>query len=220
MRRLVLAALLVVLPCGAAGQTAGLGAKIGTLGYGFDAGVALGGPFVIRGGVAFAPSELFVTRWVPAEVSGIVYALEPPKTTFNLGIDLHFLGPLKLMAGALYRQEDLVARAETNGPVEIGSTVYDIEGAVWATLDQSSVLPYFGLGLGRLSGSGFSAYLDLIAAYSPGAEVVMAASPGFAIIPGFTRDLQAEADQFSEAAGLFKNLYPMVQFGLRFGLGF
>lgn len=221
MRRLAAAAafLVTLVPSTAAAQGLGFGAKVGTLGYGIDAAYGLGGTFVLRGGVAFAPDELFVTRWIPADISGIDYALQPPTTTFSLGLDAHVLGPLKLMGGVLYRNDDLVARGETNGPVQIGSSMYDTDGTVWATLDQSSFLPYFGLGLGRLNASGFGAYLDLVMAYSSSAEVVMTASPDFFLIPGFQNDLQAEADQFAEDAGIIKNFYPMLQFGLKFGLG-
>lgn len=220
MRRLAAATLvLALLPTTSAAQGLGFGAKIGTLGYGIDAAFGLGGPFLLRGGVAFSPEELFVTRWIPADISGIDYALQPPTTTFTLGVDAHVLGPLKLMGGILYRSGDLVARGETNGPVQIGETTYDTDGTVWATLDQSSVLPYLGLGLGRLNASGFGVYLDLVMAYSPSAEVVMTASPEFLLVPGFQSDLQTEADQFSEDAGAIKNFYPMLQFGLKFGLG-
>jgi hypothetical protein len=220
MRRLMTAALVVALvPSTLAAQGLGLGTKIGTLGYGLDVGLGLGGTFVLRGGVAFAPDDLFVTRWIPADISGIDYALQPPTTTFSLGMDAHLLGPLKLMGGVLYRNDDLVARGETNGPVQIGSSTYDTGGTVWATLDQSSFLPYFGLGLGRLDASGFGVYLDLVMAYSSSAEVVMTASPDFLLIPGFQSDLQAEADEFAEDAGMIKNLYPMLQFGLKYGLG-
>jgi len=220
VRRLATAVLLLVLlPAAGAAQGLGFGAKIGTLGYGIDAGIGLGGPFVLRGGVAFSPEDLFITRWIPLDVSGIDYALQPPTTTFNLGVDAHVLGTLKFVGGVIYRNDDLVARGETNGPVEIGSTTYDTDGTVWATLDQSSFLPYFGLGLGRLNATGFGVYLDLVMAYSSSAEVVMSASPELTLIPGFQNDLQAEADQLSEDAGMIKNFYPMLQFGLKFGLG-
>ncbi len=86
-------------------------------------------------------------------------------------------------------------------------------------MDQSSFLPYFGLGLGRLNATGFGVYLDLVMAYSSSAEVEMTASPELVLIPGFRTDLQSEADQFAEEAGLIKNFYPMLQFGLKFCFG-
>ncbi|MEJ2540305.1 MAG: hypothetical protein P8188_10075 [Gemmatimonadota bacterium] len=220
MRKLaVVALLLALLPAGARAQGAGIGAKVGTLGYGVDLGIGLGGTFVLRGGVAFSPGDLVVTRWIPVEISGIDYALEPPSTTFSVGLEAHVLGPLKLTAGILYRREDLIARAESYEPVRIGNTLYDAESTIWATLDQDPVLPYFGLGLGRLNSRGLGVFLDLVVAYSSQADVRMTASPELVLIPGFTKDLETEADEFAQDAGLIKNFYPMLQFGLKIGLG-
>jgi hypothetical protein len=215
----LIALLLGLSPGGVAAQGAGIGAKIGTLGYGADLGIGLGSAFVLRGGVSFSPERLFVTRWVPVEISGIDYALEPPSTTFTVGLEAHLIGPLKLTGGILYRNEDLVARADAYEPLQIGNTIYDSESTIWATLDQNRVLPYFGLGLGRLNSRGLGVYLDLVVAYSSDADVLMTASPELAVIPGFTQDLRTEADQFAADAGLIKNFYPMLQFGLKVGLG-
>lgn len=220
MRTVLLTALVLgLVPVGAAGQGLGIGAKIGTLGYGADLGIGLGGTFVLRGGVSFSPEELFVTRWLPVEVSGIEYALEPPSTTYTVGLEAHVLGTLKVMGGIVYRGEDLIARAEASEPIRVGNTIYDSDSVIWATLDQSSVLPYFGLGLGRLNARGLGVYLDLVAAYSPEADVLMTASPELVLIPGFAADLRREADEFAQKAGLIKNFYPMLQFGVKFGFG-
>jgi hypothetical protein len=221
-RTLLTVAALFLIPAPGVAQGLGVGAKLGTLGYGVDAGVSMGSRFVLRGGVAFSPQQLFINDIIlPADISGIDYSLEPPRTTLTLGIDAHLLGPLKLMGGIMYRSEDLVARGDADGPVEIGSTTYDASGStVWARLEQSSVMPYAGIGLGKLTGLGFGVFLDAVLAYSSRSDVVMTASPDLALIPGFNEDLQREADAFVEDAGLIKNFYPMLQFGVKFGFGF
>lgn len=223
MRKLVIAVLIAALlvPVPGAGQGLGIGAKLGTLGYGVDAGLSMGSRFVLRGGVAFSPQQLFLTDIIPADISGIDYSLEPPRTTLTLGVDAHLVGPLKLMGGIMYRSEDLVARGDADGPVRIGDTTYDVTGStVWARLEQSTVMPYAGLGLGKLTSLGFGVFLDAVLAYSSRSEVVMSASSDLSLIPGFDEDLQREADDFVEDAGLIKNFYPMLQFGVKFGFGF
>jgi len=228
MRYLTIAGLTVVLlliglllPASTAGQGIGVGVKVGTLGYGIDGGFGLGDRIVLRGGVAFSPQQLFITDMIPADISGIDYSLEPPRTALTLGLDAHLVGPLKLMGGIMYRTEDLVARGDADGPVEIGPTTYTVSSStVWARLELSSVLPYAGIGLGKLMGISFGVFLDAVMAYSSRSEVVMTASPNLTSIPGFNEDLQREADDFVEDAGLIKNFYPMLQVGVRFGFGF
>lgn len=220
MRRFALAALLAALaPAGLAAQGLGVGAKIGTTGYGVDVGLGLNNTLVLRGGIAVSPEELFITDLIPSDIDGIDYTLEPPTVTFTAGVDLHVLGPLRLMGGLMYRTEDLVARGDVSGSYEIGDETYTEDGTIWATLDQNEILPYAGIGLGKLSAGGFGIYLDLAVAYSGEADVTMTASENLSSLPGFTAELQKEADRFEEDAGIIKNLYPLLQVGVKLGLG-
>ena len=70
MKKLVIAVLTAALliPAPGASQGVGVGAKLGTLGYGVDAGLSLGSRFVLRGGVAFSPQRLFITDIIPADI--------------------------------------------------------------------------------------------------------------------------------------------------------
>lgn len=224
MRKLAAAALfslLLLIPAGASAQGIGVGAKIGTLGYGVDAGLALNSRVTLRGGIAFSPEELPFANIIPTDdVGGLDYTILVPTTTLQAGVDIKLLGPLKLMGGVIYRTEDLRARADVSGSYEIGTQTYTETGEILATLDQNEILPYAGIGFGTVSGSGIGLYVDLAIAYSGEADVVMTASENLEAIPGFTTELQREADEFQdELPSLAKNLYPVLQVGVRFGLG-
>ena len=216
----VLAAALAAAPSAVAAQGIGVGAKIGTLGYGVDGALALSDMLTLRAGIAISPEELPFADMIPSDdIDGLDYTLLVPTTTLQAGVDLHILGPIKLLGGVVYRSENLRARADVSGSYEIGNSTYTETGTVTAELEQGSLIPYAGIGFGRLARTGFGIYVDLAIAYAGEADVVMSASDNLEQIPGFVSDLQVEADQFADDAGIIKNLYPVLQIGLRFGLG-
>lgn len=224
MRKLAAAAFLALVPlvpAQASAQGIGVGAKIGTLGYGVDAGLSLNSKVTLRGGIAFSPEELPFANIIPTDdIGGLDYTLLVPTTTLQAGVDVKLLGPLKIMGGLIYRSEDLRARSDVSGSYQIGNETYTQTGEILATLDQNEILPYAGIGFGTVTGSGIGLYVDLAIAYSGEAEVVMSASDNLESIPGFTTELQREADQFlTDLPSFADNLYPVLQVGLRFGLG-
>lgn len=222
MRKSATAGLLAVLalgPAAVSGQGIGLGAHAGLNGFGADVGVGLSSNLVLRGGISFAPEDYFLTDLLPSDISGIEYDVILPSTTLRAGLDFHVLGPLKLMAGIMYRSEDLVTRANVAQSIEIGGTTFNESGTVEARLDQNSMMPYAGIGFGKLS-SGFGIYVDLGVAYSGEADIIMTASGDLADAPGIDAALQEEADQyFEDAPTSVKKLYPILQVGVKFGLG-
>jgi hypothetical protein len=208
-------------PAGLAAQGLGVAAKIGTLGYGVDAGLALSGPLVLRAGVAFSPEELPFANLLPTDdIGGFDYDILVPTTTFMAGVDLHVLGPLKLMGGVIYRTEDLALRSDVSGTYDIGGDTYSTDGQIQFTLDQSEILPYVGIGFGKLVGNGIGIYADIAVAYSNEADIVASASDNLLAIPGFQASLQNEVDDFTtDLPSAVEQFYPVVQIGLRFGLG-
>ena len=213
-----MAVLMTVAPLPVAGQGFGLGAHAGFNGFGADAGVALNSRVVLRGGVSVVPDDYFLTSLLPADVSGVDYQVLLPQRTLRLGLDLHILGPVRLMGGVIHRDQDLIAEATVTQSIDLGGTTYTQSGTVQATLDQNSLMPYGGIGFGNLS-SGFGLYMDIGLAYSSEAAVVMNASGELAAAPGIDDALQREADEFlSDAPAILKHLYPMLQIGLKFGM--
>lgn len=215
MLRLLL--VLAVVPSGVAAQGLGIGAHAGTNGLGADVGI--GGSFlVLRAGASIVPENYFLTNLIPSDVSGVAYEVVLPERTLRAGVDLHILGPLRLSAGVMHRSANLVARATVVQSIDLGGTTYTESGTVEATLEQSPLVPYVGIGLGNLS-SGFGLYMDIGVSYSSESTVVMNASGALASAPGITEALQREADQFlADAPQLLTQLYPTVQIGFKLGL--
>lgn len=214
-------ALASVTPAGIAAQTSfGIGAHVGLNGYGAEAALGIGNNFDIRGGISFAPDTHFLTKLIPSDISGVEYDINIPTTTIRAGVDLHILGPLKLIGGVMYRTEDLGASATVTEPVELGGTLYNEPGTLSATLDQNNLMPYAGIGFGHLARPGFGVYLDIGLAYSGDAEVDISASGDLGGAPGIEAALQQEADDFlADTPALLKKLYPILEFGVKIGFG-
>ncbi|HSG49564.1 MAG TPA: hypothetical protein VLA43_17215 [Longimicrobiales bacterium] len=214
-----LLAFVTLAPAALSAQGIGVGAHAGLNGFGVDVGLGLSSNLVLRGGISLAPEDYFLTGLLPSDISGIEYDVILPRTTLRAGLEFHVLGPLKLMGGIMYRSDDLVTRATVRQSIEIGGTTFDESGTVEARLDQNSMMPYAGVGFGKMS-SGFGIYLDLGIAYSGEADIVMTAYGDLANAPGIDAALQEEADQYLEdAPTTIKKLYPILQVGVKFGLG-
>lgn len=213
----LLAAFLIA-PAVVAGQGIGIGAHAGLNGFGADAGLGLSSRVVLRAGVSIVPENYFLTDLIPSEISGVAYDVILPKRTLRAGLDLHILGPLRLMGGVMHRSDDLVTQATVTQSIDLGGTTFTQTGTVEARLEQNPLTPYAGIGLGNVS-SGFGLYLDIGLAYSSEAKVLMSAVGQLASAPGIDAALQREADQFlADAPELLTQLYPIVQIGLKFGL--
>ena len=216
--RAIVVLLLAIAPNTVAGQGFGLSAHAGLNGFGADAGIGLSSRVVLRAGLSVAPENYFLTQLFPSDISGVEYDVLLPKTTLRAGLDLHILGPLRLMGGVMYRSEDLTTRATVTQSINLGGETFTQSGSVEARLDQNSLMPYAGIGFGNLS-SGFGLYLDIGVAYSSEAVIVMRALGDLAGAPGVNAALQKEADQFlQEAPEILTKLYPILQIGLKFGL--
>lgn len=213
----LLAAFLIA-PAVVAGQGIGVGAHAGLNGFGADAGLGLSSRVVLRAGVSIVPENYFLTDLIPSEISGVAYDVILPKRTLRAGLDLHILGPLRLMGGVMHRSDDLVTQAAVTQSIDLGGTTFTQTGTVEARLEQNPLTPYAGIGLGNVS-SGFGLYLDIGLAYSSEAKVLMSAVGQLASAPGIDAALQREADQFlADAPELLTQLYPIVQIGFKFGL--
>lgn len=222
MRKLLVAGIFALASAAPAAAQAsfGIGAHVGLNGYGAEGALGIGRNFDIRGGISFAPDSHFLTKMIPSDISGVDYEINIPTTTIRAGVDLHLLGPLKLIGGVMYRTEDLGASATVTEPVELGGTLYNEPGTLSAKLDQNNLLPYAGIGLGHLARPGFGVYLDIGVAYSGDAKVVIEASGELGGAPGIEAALQQEADDFlADTPALLKKLYPILEFGVKIGFG-
>lgn len=215
MRRLVqtllVAGLVAVAPAAVSAQGIGVGAKVGTMGIGADVGLALNDAVVLRGGLGYFPIDYDL------EADDITYGLSLPGINGMLGVDFHVLGPLKLMGGLFYKSDGLEGSASVSAGDEIGDLVLTESGTVTANLGLGTVSPYVGLGLGKLVG-GFGFYLDVAVAFTGEPDLTLTASDNLNAIPDFTQELEQERQNFLEDVP--DNIpYPIIQLGVKFGLG-
>jgi hypothetical protein len=220
MRTAVLACLLTaLLPISLQGQDYGLAAKFGSLGFGIDGAWAFNERVSVRGGVGFVPGGFFLNDLLPDEVETVEATWELPSPTFTLGVDVRVAGPFRVMGGLLLKSDDVFATGELDEESDIGNGTYGPGGTLSLTLDQSSVMPFAGIGFGDTYSSGFGVYLDLALAFAGGGDIVLDASDDLTSIPGFNEDLAIEAAELNDDLGSLGGFYPIVQFGVRYGLG-
>ena len=79
-------ALLLAIPTTLQAQEVGIGARIGTLGFGAEAAVSLNNNIVVRGGIGS-----FMVDFT-GDYADVTYTVTPPSMTATLGIDLYPAG--------------------------------------------------------------------------------------------------------------------------------
>lgn len=219
MRKLVLTVLLALMPTSVAAQEFGVAGKLGSLGVGIDGAYAVNSFLSVRGGVGVIPGGSLLNDLLPSEIDDIPTEFELPSPSFTLGVDLKIAGPFRVMGGLLFQSDNLEATGALIEPTDIGNGVYGPGGTLSLTLDQNSVIPYLGIGFGSVPASGFGVFLDLALGFGAGGEVFLDASDDLRAIPGFDEDLELEVVNVNDEVGSLGSLYPVVQFGVRYGLG-
>lgn len=224
---LALAALVAVaLPSTALGQI-GIGGRVGTLGLGGEVSVGLGSRLAVRGGFGVLPSD------VSGTFSDIDYTINPPSNVWNVGVDLYpFGGGFRLSAGMLNRKRyDIDARK--TGTTTIGNQQYsgDIHLAGFLS-NAKETAPYASIGFGRTTSRGIGLFLDLGAAQMGDPSITFTtATCTVTSGPGagqpcpnqngktFQQSAQEEADKAEADVGTYLKWHPILQIGLKIGLG-
>lgn len=205
-------ALPLALPASLSAQGVGVGVRAGTAGMGVDVGVTVLPPLTFRAGLGSIPYSYETT------VEGIDYRASSPGVHAMVGADLNLLGPLRLTGGILYRSSPFEGRARVEAGTEVGDYTVPEEGTIDAELDLRTFSPYLGIGLGRLTG-GFGVYLDLAVAHSGDPDLRMRGSDNLESAPGFQENLERERQRALDEIPS-PVLFPLVQIGVRFGVGF
>lgn len=221
MTRHVLAFLLLtaLFPASIEAQGFGFGLKVSSLGVGIDGAYAVNDQLSIRGGASFITSGSFLNDLLPDEIEDVEATSELPSPSFTLGVDFRVAGPFRLMGGLLFRSDDYMAFGDLTGESDIGNGTYFPPGSLDLTLDQRSVMPFLGVGFGGVHSEGFGFFLDLALAFGGSGEVVLGASEELTSIPGFNEDLALEEARLNDEWGSAVDLYPVIQFGVRYGFG-
>mgnify|MGYP006284150575 CR=1 FL=1 len=213
---LLLGGLLASSPTPATAQGFALAARGGTMGLGAEAALGLGSRLAIRGGVGLMPLEPGLT------IDDIDYSLRLPETWFNLGADLHLVGGLRVGGGILFKSDDPSATASLGEAVEIGGQEFTPEqvGTLRGTLDSGDRVPYVILGFGRQVRSGVGLFLDLGVGFTGEPEVHLETHGGTFPDPALLRDrLDAEERTFQEEIPSYLDYWPILNLGLKVGLG-
>jgi hypothetical protein len=200
----------------AAAQTVGLGARIGTLGLGPEAAVALGERIVVRGGVGFNPVDF------DQSFSDIDVTAELP-TWYNVGIDAYLNGALRFGAGVLFKPDDptlfgvftqnQVIGGQTFTPQQIGTMV--------GVIDSGDQVPYALIGFGKHTAPGMGLFVDFGLAFMGEPDFQLDAVDGsLSSQSGPLRTaLDAEEQEFEDDAGSYLRFWPILSLGLRIGVG-
>jgi hypothetical protein len=208
-------AMLLALPATASGQL-GVGAHVGTTGFGGDAALALGRSAQIRGSVGIRPI------WPSWTISDIDVTVALPCSFVLAGIDFFPTGSgFRIGGGILLKPDDPVLTGKPTGPVEIGERTYTSQqvGTLTGHADSKDMAPYAMIGFGKHASAGIGLFLDLGAAFV-GESVVSLESAGGTL----SSDAEFQAELAREEAAWqdrFDKLriYPILNIGLRVGIG-
>ncbi len=211
----------------ASGQTGiGVGASVGTLGFGADGVLSVAERITVRGGATLRGVEVGLTGRLTERIGleeGLTATLMVPGGSFRIGADLD-LGLARVGAGLLFWSESpkVEVTAQPDASFEVGDGSYNGEQVTSMTgVLESSGRAYFALlGLGSPSGRGLGVFADLGLVLRSGVELTMSATGRDEVISSeeFEDDLALEGQDIEEGLGAFIDYWPLVVLGLRYGL--
>jgi hypothetical protein len=203
----------------AMGQGVSLAPKVGTTGVGADVILSLAPKLALKGGVGFTLLD-FQLDFDCAEPGGgcTQYDVDPPPLFLTGALDIRIAGPVRVMAGLLYRSDDTRFDADLDGPSEVGDSTFVGPGRVEGALTTPATAPFLGVGFGRLAEEGFSVYFDLGLAYAGSADVTMRGSGPIASEPGFDGELEKERLRILDEIDGYYRFWPVLNLGFRLPL--
>ena len=217
------AAALVLLPAAVQAQGFAVAGRAGTLGVGAEAALGLGTNLAIRGGIGLMPLELDATD--AFDSNGVDATLELPKTWYNIGLDLYLGGGFRVGGGMMFKPDDptLTGTLTGSASIEIGGVTYtatDVASVKGALVSKSSA-PYALVGFGRHVKSGIGLFLDLGVAFMGDPDVQLTATGNSTIVnsPDFQSRLRTEEQNVKDDLGKYLNYWPILNLGLKFGIG-
>ncbi len=197
-------------PSALASQGIAIGGRAGFLGFGGELAVGLSDVIALRGGFGFFPFEY------DGSFDGEDYTVTFPSSIWTAGIDVYpGGGPIRIMGGIMARTEDIKVKSEITGSQEIGNTIYDVPGTISGVVKQDAIAPFAGIGFGKHTEGGFGFFLDIGAALSGDANIVMSATGPVASVPGIQASLQEEAEKVEDDAGGYLKVWPIVSLGIK-----
>ena len=200
-------------PDDAHAQTIGIGGRVGTLGVGAEAAISLSDRVVVRGGVGLIPVEPSLT------LSDIDVTLELP-TWYNVGVDFYLTSAMRIGGGLLFKADEPTLKGTSQ---DIGGTTFTPQeiGTLVGVLDSKDQVPYVLIGFGKHTAPGIGLFLDLGVAFLGEPDFQLSAEGGtLSDDSGPLRTaLDNEAAQFEDDAGQYLKFWPILNLGLRIGIG-
>ena len=212
----LLAAGLLAFPLTLSAQGFGVAGRVGTLGIGAEGALGLGSNFAVRGGLSLLPWEQDVT------IDNLDLTLKFPETWYNIGADLYLGGSFRIGGGLLFKPDDITVEGNFNENVDIGGREFTPEeiGTLLGTFDSEDQAPYVILGFGKHVATGIGLFVDLGAAFLNEPDVILDAEGGTYSDQQELRDrLDTEEQQLEDDAGTYLKLWPILNIGLKIGLG-
>ncbi len=220
----VVLAVLILVPPGLSAQRLGIAARAGTIGVGAEGALGLADRLVIRGGIGFLPVEIDPTSlWDLGE--GISATLRLPDKWYNIGMDFYLGSSFRVGGGILFKPEDLTLSGTLTGSasIDIGGQTYTVEDVAGITgkLISKDKAPYVLIGFGKHTSSGIGLFLDLgmVLLGDPNARLTATGNPSLINSSDFQSRLQTEEQGLENKAGTYFKYWPIVNLGLRFGIG-
>ncbi len=226
MRRsfLALAAAAALALPGSADAQLGVAARAGTLGIGGEVALGLGSALVVRGGMGLVPLEVPVSFWDIGTETDV--KLHLPDRWYNIGADLYLGGPFRIGAGLLFKSTNLSVTGTVQGTaqIDIGGVPYsateiaEIEGRL-VSKDRA---PYVLIGFGKHTSTGIGLFVDLGLAMTGEPTIELEATQGDRAVidsPPFQALLADEQQTLQDALPTWSKYWPIVNIGLRVGLG-
>lgn len=222
MRAMVLLAVLAATGPGtspACGQVGGA-VRVGTLGVGAEAAVDLSGRIALRGGAGLA---MGLSTFRPSTTfDGVDVDLVLPNEWYNVGLDYYLNGVIRIGGGVVFVSDEPTLRGAFAEPVDIGGTTLTPSeiGLLTGVVSTNRRAAYALVGLGRHTTSGFGVSLDVGAAFlGNDPSVTLAATGGSYAQEALADLLVAEARSFENDMKTYLTIWPLLSFGLRYGIG-
>jgi hypothetical protein len=194
----------------------GVAARGGTLGIGGEVALGVGEALVLRGGLGFMPLEPSAT------ISDIDFTLKLPETWYNVGVDLYVTPSFRIGGGMLFKSDDPSLEGEFTGTVDIGGRDFTPGelGTLTGVLDSKDKAPYALIGFGKHTSQGVGLFLDLGVAFTGETDVQLDATGGtFSDQAELQSRLTAEEADLEEDLGSYLKYWPILNIGVRIGLG-
>ena len=226
MRRslLILAVLsLAAAPPAQAMQGFAIGGRAGTLGVGAEVAILLNDRVALRGGAGLlgVDADLTSVSGLEENRTGI---LALPKSIYTFGADLE-VGNFRIGGGMLYKESDpaYAIRLGEGAEIDIGEGTYTEPEVtrLTTTLVSEAWAPYVLIGFGQHTSRGLGLFLDVGVAFLDHPVLKMSATGERSVLTSrsFRDDLRAEQESVREDAGDLVNYWPILNLGLRFGVG-